>query len=175
MRISLHPCIYWLLFLVADEDRCKNGFAACGLHATCKITPGFYECICFSGFTRVKEACQDIDECKKKFCHTDAYCENTPGNFSCYCKDGYEGDGYKKCVDTDECKIVNYKVLCTRCILRNHWFVMWWAVQQPHRTPHAFKENSKITATPLALIYSFTLKCFWAGPGSSKTDYANPR
>ena len=123
MRIFLHPFNYWLLFCVADEDECKNGFAACGLQPICKNTPGFYKCSCPRNFNLTKEGCQDINECERNVCHKDAICHNTPGNFSCSCKKGYEGDGYKKCVDIDECQIVTYKVLSTYCILRNHWLV----------------------------------------------------
>lgn len=144
MRLFSHPCICWLLFFDVDEDVCNTGFAACGLHATCKNTPGLYKCSCprgFKGSNPQKEDCQDIDECKRKVCHKDAICRNTPGSFSCSCKKGYKGDGYKKCVDIDECKIVANKVLCTCCILRNHHYII---------------------TIPLILIYSVTLKCFWA-------------
>ena len=175
MRIFLHPCIHWLLFFVVDEDECINGFAACGLQATCENTPGSYKCLCPRGFNYENGACQDIDECMGKACHKDAVCRNTPGNFSCSCsKKGYEGDGYQKCADIDECKIIANKVLYTCCILRSPCLVMWWAVQQPNRTSHACNENKKITTTPSVLIYRLTLKYFWAEPCSSKRNYCNP-
>ena len=124
-HIFSHHAFTDCYLFVVDEDECNNGFAACGLHTNCENTPGFYNCSCARGFNPEKEICQDIDECKKRVCHKDAVCRNTLGSFSCSCKKGYEGDGYKKCIEIDECKIVDVKVLYTSCILRCYCLVMW--------------------------------------------------
>ncbi|KAL9970967.1 hypothetical protein ACROYT_G023438 [Oculina patagonica] len=102
-----------------DEDECNNGFAACGLRATCKNTGGSYKCVCPKGFNIFNpraefEKCQDIDECKKKQCHKDATCHNTLGSFSCYCKTGYKGDGIKDCQEIDECENEAYQQKCEK-------------------------------------------------------------
>lgn len=88
--------------------------AACALHATCKDTPGFYECECKAGLTGKNpriEDCKDVNECaNKKNCHKDAICENTFGSFNCHCKEGLKGDGRHNCVEIDHCAILSNKV-----------------------------------------------------------------
>lgn len=117
-----------MLFFVVDEDECNNGFVVCGLYMICENILEFYKCLCVSGFDFEEGICYDINECSRKVCYKDVVCYNIEGSFFCFCKKGYEGDGLKKCVDIDECKIVDYKVLCICCIFCNYCFVICWVV-----------------------------------------------
>ena len=49
----------------------------------------------------------DIDECANvslhPLCQTKSICVNLIGSYSCTCIDGYEGDPFTGCTDTDEC------------------------------------------------------------------------
>ncbi len=76
-------------------DECTTGKAACAAEADCIDTPGFYECVCKSGYEGDGATCTDVDECAALLddCDGHAVCTNAPGSFSCACPPGFLGDG----------------------------------------------------------------------------------
>ena len=114
--------------LTGKEKVCEN--------ATCKNTPGAYECTCNAGYKPkyagdVTSDCDDIDECKDSGssnrisvrpdgsgdgpkisnkesspCDSTGICVNTPGSYQCDCNAGF----IKKngnCINIDECAAEN--------------------------------------------------------------------
>ena len=75
----------------------------CGLTVGCResvmpsgsLKPGEGSTQCGAGFTRVDDACVDIDECAAGHaeCGAHATCVNQPGTFVCRCNEGFIGDG----------------------------------------------------------------------------------
>ncbi|CAH1802930.1 unnamed protein product, partial [Owenia fusiformis] len=62
----------------------------------------------------------DINECSTSPCNVDGTCTNTQGSFKCTCNMGYQGDGFRYCLDFNEC---NEPSLCgcdvtERCVNR---------------------------------------------------------
>lgn len=80
------------------KDECALGLADCSANANCIDTPGYYECVCKTGYTGDGKTCTDIDECGKltNDCDPNANCTNTEGGFTCACGSGFVGDG-KNC------------------------------------------------------------------------------
>lgn len=89
-----------------DVNECAEDLGTCGAGATCRNTPGAYQCDCRSGFAYEGGACHDVDECALDLdaCSPNARCENIPGAYTCTCKSGFEGDG-RDCRDVDECSL----------------------------------------------------------------------
>jgi cysteine-rich repeat protein len=80
----------------SDVDECApNGGNNCDANATCKNTPGSFECKCKAGFTGDGVTCTNVDECADKTdnCGAHASCTDKPGSFTCKCNAGYAGDG----------------------------------------------------------------------------------
>jgi len=77
---------------------------SCAANAECKKVDGVATCVCKLGFAgHGRTACNDINECTRRPCHSLATCTNMPGSFKCTCRTGYEGDGVKCCKNTNEC------------------------------------------------------------------------
>ncbi|CAB4033254.1 signal peptide, CUB and EGF-like domain-containing 3 isoform X1, partial [Paramuricea clavata] len=86
-----------------DECR-KKGIC----EGKCINTVGSYRCKCPSGLSkgRVKNTCEDIDECARNNGGCEHLCRNTHGSYFCKCKKGYERSflNPKYCNDRDECQ-----------------------------------------------------------------------
>ncbi|XP_063057791.1 adhesion G protein-coupled receptor L4 [Engraulis encrasicolus] len=83
-----------------DDDECATVERICEDHATCKNTPGSYQCICKPGYTSTNgqdhfkpndgSHCKDIDECSRSNrCGDFSNCHNTKGSFHCSCLRDY--------------------------------------------------------------------------------------
>ena len=68
----------------------------CSEKEECKNIKGGYECTCKEGYEKVKNKCEDIDECHPEFhkCDLNAKCTNNEGGFRCTCNEYYTGDGF---------------------------------------------------------------------------------
>ena len=49
--------------------------------------------VCQTGYERIDDTCQDIDECQASPCDANATCTNQLGSFECACNDGFQGNG----------------------------------------------------------------------------------
>ncbi|PHJ24595.1 calcium binding egf domain-containing protein, partial [Cystoisospora suis] len=71
-------------------------------------------CGCAEGYRRIKDTCEDIDECLEGLavCASSslARCVNTEGGYFCSCREGYEGDG-RQCVKSPS--VLQAKVVIT--------------------------------------------------------------
>ena len=81
-----------LFFL--DINECKSA-NPCDDNASCSNNVGSYVCQCNNGFVGDGKTCSDINECSTQShnCKPGYQCVNTVGGY--------------KCVDIDECSIVN--------------------------------------------------------------------
>ncbi|XP_014671478.1 PREDICTED: fibulin-1-like, partial [Priapulus caudatus] len=94
---------------IPDVNECKN--SPCHNMAYCTNTLGSFYCTCLPGFLDVMgdgTMCMDQNECAEaagdNLCAEKANCVNVPGSYYCACSDGYQGDGYEKCNDVNECE-----------------------------------------------------------------------
>uniref|UniRef100_A0A7M5VBF8 Uncharacterized protein n=2 Tax=Clytia hemisphaerica TaxID=252671 RepID=A0A7M5VBF8_9CNID len=102
---------------IYDIDECDLKIDTCSLLATCRNTPGYYECDCNDGFERDTESgeCVDTNECLLETppCPANSTCTNLDGNegkYECNCKDGFKSplaDGIT-CHDINECTEFKY-------------------------------------------------------------------
>ena len=79
------------IFSLVDENECRTEMANCGQHASCKNTPGFYNCSCLDGRTKHarKRPCskRTEDKCKNLKCHETTSCDDLG---RCTCKSGFQ-------------------------------------------------------------------------------------
>ena len=68
----------------------NSGIHQCHYRATCKNTPGAYECECDEGFEYKNGMCRDVNECADftHSCHQYAQCLNQVGTYFCSCPPG---------------------------------------------------------------------------------------
>ncbi|CAI9719574.1 polycystic kidney disease 1-like 2 [Octopus vulgaris] len=87
-----------------DVDECSNE-TSCGINSICMNTRGSYQCECKTGYKKVGDICQDVDECATggHNCPQISTCINTGGSYLCKCFSGYE-DVAGNCIDIDECQ-----------------------------------------------------------------------
>eukprot|EP00939_MAST-03C_sp_MAST-3C-sp1_P004326 g4326.t1 len=101
---------------ICTETECEP------LADTCE---GTYNCACRDGFVgdgKGETGCSNVDECKnaKNSCHKFADCtdetpsaaDNWTNKFSCKCKEGFSGDGYRRCIPAQLCKLVQEAGAC---------------------------------------------------------------
>ena len=76
-----------------DINECTDGTHACDANASCRNTPGGYDCPCNDGFFQDWQGgtlpqCADIDECELGIhaCGTTDACTNTIGGHTCACQ-----------------------------------------------------------------------------------------
>ena len=76
-----------------DINECTDGTHACDANASCRNTPGGYDCLCNDGFFQDWQGgtlpqCADIDECElgRHACGTTDACTNTIGGHTCACQ-----------------------------------------------------------------------------------------
>ncbi|KAL4705359.1 hypothetical protein ACJJTC_006845 [Scirpophaga incertulas] len=87
------------IFLLGQEDPCKEGRNTCGPHSSCIVEGSSFSCVCKTGFTSTyidgSLMCVDINECivGTHNCDNNAECYNHEGGFQCKCRDGFEGNG----------------------------------------------------------------------------------
>ena len=90
-----------------DIDECELGYCNDEPNTYCSNTIGDYVCNCETGYEKIGESCQDIDECsdpEKADSCGNGFCKNIPGGFQCECNEGYELGAADTCVNIDECK-----------------------------------------------------------------------
>ncbi|XP_064643492.1 uncharacterized protein LOC135497618 [Lineus longissimus] len=92
-----------------EPDPCliKNG--NCPLNSYCLTKKLKAKCVCNRGYRGDGGSCVDVDECKTKGllqnkCVPNSKCQNYLGGYMCECMTGYEGNGWEKCDDIDECE-----------------------------------------------------------------------
>ncbi|XP_062605771.1 uncharacterized protein LOC134267581 isoform X2 [Saccostrea cucullata] len=75
----------------ADVDECASVFSnSCNASTEiCENTEGSYICNCFSGYRKVNNICQEIDECFEGTADCEQICQNTQGSFFCDCHLGF--------------------------------------------------------------------------------------
>ena len=107
-------------FIKSDSGFCEDIneclFDACVANATCKNTPGSYDCSSDSGYRGDGVECDDINECDdSSSCPgKNTRCENNDGSFNRPCLNGYSDiDGI--CVDDNECVVGHSCNENTRC------------------------------------------------------------
>eukprot|EP00117_Sycon_ciliatum_P002421 scpid7190/ scgid3720/ Fibrillin-1 len=99
-----------------DRDECSN--VRCHPLATCRNTPGAYECICPPGYTGDGRRCVPIDPCANGIhgCDVNAECDASTGVAVCSCEEGFTGTG-QACSDVDECSDAARLTNCDKAAL----------------------------------------------------------
>ncbi|XP_061188954.1 fibrillin-2-like [Saccostrea echinata] len=80
----------------------------------CENTEGSYQCNCKTGFRKVGDTCQDVDECIESTSGCEQSCTNTPGSFVCSCVTGFKLNSDKKsCNGSRNCIGLNCEYACS--------------------------------------------------------------
>ena len=64
-----------------------------------------------SGHENLQKECLDIDECMENthLCILDSDYINNEGSYECECYEGFVGDGFRECINDNECLHRNVK------------------------------------------------------------------